>query len=79
LIEDPGFNERKQDWPQIHEFNGKTIENSYISRMNSNNEFPDIVKSDITQNELLIDFKNLKNHRYSGPLFGSSEYNGKIC
>ena len=48
LIEDPGFNERKKDWPQIHEFNGKTIENSYISRMNSNNDFPDIVKSDIT-------------------------------
>jgi len=48
LIEDPGFNERKKDWPQIHEFNGKTIENSYISRINSNNDFPDIVKSDIT-------------------------------
>ena len=46
--------------------------------MNSNNEFPDLIKSNITQNEILIDFKNPKNNRYSvvsGPLFAMSEKN----
>ena len=35
LIEDPGFNERKLEFPKIHEFLAKTIENSYISKVNS--------------------------------------------
>lgn len=43
--------------------------------MNSNNEFPDLIKSNITQNEILIDFKNPQNNRYSGPLFAFSEKN----
>ena len=59
----------------MHEFFGKILENSYISKMNSNNEFPDLIKSNITQNEILIDFKNPKNNRYSGPLFAMSEKN----
>ena len=45
--------------------------------MNSNNEFPDLIKSNITQNEVLIDFKNPQNNRYSGPLFAKSERNRK--
>lgn len=43
--------------------------------MNSNNDFPDLIKSNITQNEILIDFKNPQNNRYSGPLFAMSEKN----
>ena len=34
-----------------------------------------MIKSNITQNEILVDFKNPANNRYSGPLFAMSEKN----